>query len=143
MTQWQNDIGTAQDSVDAISARPNFGILSYAVISMRPEYAHRGSHDSLLGTNASAEQESQLSNELQVQADSPPAFIVATSDDGVVPVMNSVMFYQAYVQHHLPVEMHLFEHGSHGMVLAQKLPGASAWPDLLATWMTQHHWMSK
>jgi acetyl esterase/lipase len=143
MTQWQNDIGTTQDSIDAISARPDFGILSYPVISMRPEYAHRGSHDSLLGTGAIAEQESQLSSELHVQADSPPAFIVATSDDGVVPVMNSVMFYQAYVQQHLPVEMHLFEHGPHGMVLAEKLSGASAWPDLLATWMTRHHWMSQ
>lgn len=143
MTQWSKDIGTAQDAIDATSARPDFGILSYPVISMLPEYAHRGSHDSLLGTNATAEQESQLSTELHVEPNSPPAFIVATSDDGVVPVMNSVMFYQAYVQHHLPVEMHLFEHGSHGMVLAQKLPGASAWPDLLSTWMMQHHWMAK
>jgi acetyl esterase/lipase len=143
MTQWEKNIGTAQDSIDATSARPDFGILSYPVISMRPEYAHRVSHDSLLGTNATAEQESQLSSELHVQPDSPPAFIVATSDDGVVPVMNSVMFYQAYAQQHLPVEMHLFEHGSHGMVLAEKLSGASAWPDLLSTWMTQHHWMAK
>lgn len=143
MTQWNKDIRTAQDAIDATSARPDFGILSYPVISMRPEYAHRGSHDSLLGANVAAEQESQLSSELHVQADSPPAFIVATSDDGVVPVMNSVMFYQAYVQQHLPVEMHLFEHGPHGMVLAQKLPGPSAWPDLLSTWMTQHHWMAR
>lgn len=143
MTQWNKDIGTAQDTIDAISARPDFGILSYPVVSMRPEYAHRGSHDSLLGTNPTAEQESQLSSELHVQSDSPPAFIVATSDDGVVPVINSVMFYQAYAQQHLPVEMHLFEHGSHGMVLAEKLPGASVWPDLLSTWMTQHHWMAK
>lgn len=143
MTQWKKDIGTAQDTIDATSARPDFGILSYPVISMRPEYAHRGSHDSLLGTNATAELESQLSSELHVQPDSPPAFIVATSDDGVVPVMNSVMFYQAYAQQHLPVEMHLFEHGSHGMVLAESLPGASAWPDLLSSWMAQHHWMAK
>jgi len=143
MTQWKKEIGSAQDSIDAVNARPDFGILSYPVISMRPEYAHRESHDNLLGRGTTAEQESQLSSELQVQPDSPPAFIVATSDDGVVPVMNSVMFYQAYVHQHLPVEMHLFEHGSHGMVLAEKLPGASAWPDLLSTWMTQHHWMAK
>jgi hypothetical protein len=37
--------------------------------------------------------------------------------------------------------MHLFEHGPHGVVLAQNLPGASAWPSLLVTWLTRHGWM--
>jgi acetyl esterase/lipase len=54
MTQWKKDVGAAQDSIDAISVRPDFGILSYPVISMRSECAHRGSHDSLLGTEATA-----------------------------------------------------------------------------------------
>lgn len=143
MTQWQQSLTPPQDKVDEVSARPDFGILSYSVISMRREITHRGSHDALLGLQATPEQEVKLSSELHVGPDSPPAFLFATTDDGVVPVQNTVAFYLGYVQRHLPVEMHLFEHGPHGVVLAEKLPGAAAWPDLLCTWMSLHGWMQK
>ena len=86
--------------------------------------------------------EDELSNELHVTDDSPPVFLFATSDDPVVPVENSVLFYQAYVRQQRPAEMHLFEHGSHGLVLAKHVPGASIWPDLLASWMARNGWMA-
>ena len=143
MTQRQRKLLPPQDDIDQMDARPDFGVLAYPVISMLPPITHRGSHDSLLGAEATPEQEAQLSNELHVNADSPPAFIFATTDDGVVPVQNSVSFYEAYVQHHLSVEMQLFEHGPHGVVLAQRLLGPSAWPSLLATWMIRHGWMEQ
>jgi hypothetical protein len=117
--------------------------LSYPVISMRPEITDHGSHDNLVGPHATPEQEAQLSNELHVAANSPPAFLFATTDDGVVPVLNSTAFYTAYVEKKLSVEIHLFEHGPHGVVLAQNLLGPSAWPNLLATWMFRHGWMEK
>lgn len=143
MTQWQEQPGTSPDNVDAVNARPDFGILAYPVISMRPEITHHGSHENLLGPLATPEQEAQLSSELHVVANSPPAFVFATTDDGVVAAQNSMAFYAAYVQKHLPIEMHLFEHGPHGVVLAQNLPGPSAWPNLLATWMIRHGWMER
>lgn len=143
MTQWQQQLASSPDKIDAVNARPDFGILAYPVISMRPEITHHGSHENLLGPLATPEQEAKLSSELHVAENSPPAFLFATTDDGVVPVQNSMAFYAAYVQKHLPIEMHLFEHGPHGVVLAQNLPGASAWPDLLITWMVRHGWMQK
>ena len=143
MTQWQQRLMSSADAVDEVDARPDFGILSYPVISMRPEITHHGSHDNLVGPHATPEQEAQLSNELHVVANSPPAFLFATTDDGVVPVLNSTAFYTAYVEKKLPVEIHLFEHGPHGVVLAQNLLGPSAWPNLLATWMFRHGWMEK
>jgi acetyl esterase/lipase len=143
MTQYQQTLLPVQDAVDSNSARPDFGILAYPVITMRPAFTHHGSHESLLGPNATPESETQLSSELHVTADTPPAFLFATTDDGVVPVQNSVAFYQACVDHHVSVEMHLFEHGPHGVGLAQNLPGADAWPGLLATWMTRHNWMKQ
>ncbi|GGH06514.1 beta-xylanase [Silvibacterium dinghuense] len=130
------------DAVDALDPRPNFGILAYPVISMKPGITHSGSHTSLLGDAPAPQVEDELSNELHVTDDSPPVFLFATSDDPVVPVENSVLFYQAYVHHHRPVEMHLFEHGSHGLVLAEHVPGASMWPDLLGAWMTRNGWMA-
>jgi acetyl esterase/lipase len=130
------------DAVDALDARPNFGILAYPVISMKPGVTHHHSHDDLLGQSPTPGLEDNLSTDLHVPDDAPPAFLFATRDDPVVPVENSVLFFQAYLQHHRSVEMHLFEHGPHGVVLAQQLPGASAWPGLLAEWMTLHGWMA-
>jgi acetyl esterase/lipase len=130
------------DAIDALNARPDFGILAYPVISMKIGITHRGSHESLLGDASTSTLEDELSNELHVTDDCPPAFIFATSDDPVVPVENSILFYRAYSQQHLPVEMHLFEHGPHGLVLAEKTPGVSAWPSLLVSWMARHGWMA-
>lgn len=130
-----------RDAVDAISARPDFGVLAYPVISMMPGITHVGSHENLIGKTPNSELEAELSDELHVTATSPPAFLVATSDDPIVPVINSVLFYEAYSKLKLPVEMHLFEHGPHGMNLAENLPGAGAWPELLTTWMVRHGWM--
>lgn len=143
MTQWQQQLASIPDKLDAIDARPDFGILAYPVISMKPEITHHGSHENLLGPGAAPELEAQLSSELNVETNSPPAFLFATTDDGVVTVQNSIAFYSAYIQKHVPIEMHLFEHGPHGVVLAQNLPGASGWPNLLITWMARHGWMQK
>jgi acetyl esterase/lipase len=141
MTQSQQTLLPPQDAIDNTSARPDFGILAYPVISMRPVFAHHGSHESLLGPDATSELETLLSSELHVTADTPATFLFATTDDGTVPVQNCLAFYQACVDHHVSAEMHLFDHGPHGAVLAQNLPGADAWPDLLATWMARHGWM--
>jgi acetyl esterase/lipase len=130
------------DTLDNVSARPDFGVLSYAVISMMPGTTHAGTHENLLGKTADPKMETEFSNNLQVQPDSPPAFIWATTDDGTVPVMNSVLMYEAYVAKKLPVEMHLYEHGKHGLGLAEGAPGAEAWPDALAAWMRVHGWMA-
>lgn len=143
MTHWKDRLPSqTSDTVDELNGRPDFGILAYPVISMKIGITHRGSHESLLGDSPATDLEDELSNELHVTDDCPPAFLFATSDDPVVPVENSVLFYQAYIQRHLPVEIHLFEHGPHGVVLAENLPGASTWPSLLAAWMVRHGWMA-
>jgi acetyl esterase/lipase len=134
--------GTESDVVDSVSDRPNFGILAYAVISMIPGTTHPGSHEKLLGNTANPSLEAEFSNELHVQPNSPPAFLFATTDDAKVPVANSVLFYQAYVAKHLSVEMHLYEHGEHGVGLAEGVPGVEEWPDQLAAWMRNHCWMA-
>jgi len=141
LAQYRQPLLPARDDIDTIDARPSFGILAYPVISMRPGFLHQGSHDSLLGPAATSSLEAQLSNDLHVSSDTPPVFFFATTDDGVVPVRNSLAFYQACIDHHVSVEMHLFEHGPHGVVLAQNLPGPSAWLGLLATSLTRHGWM--
>ena len=123
------------DPIQRVSSRPDFAILGYPVISMTSEYTHKGSRQNLLGDNPDPKLAQLLSNELQVTAQTPPTFIFHTTEDKTVPVENSVMFYLALRKAGVPAEMHIFEHGPHGVGLALKDPVLSLWPVLLAHWL--------
>jgi acetyl esterase/lipase len=115
-----------------ISLRPDFMILIYPVISMKEGLTHGGSKTNLLGKTPSEEQIALFSNELQVNANTPPTWITHTGDDTVVPVENSIRFYQELIRNKVPAEMHLYPAGNHGFVL--KLP-TDEWMQPLFGWM--------
>jgi acetyl esterase/lipase len=116
------------------SARPDRVILAYPVISLVVN-PHQGLIASLLGENSPDEQRRQLSAELHVTKDTPPAFLFHTADDAVVPVENSLLFASACARHQVPVELHIFPHGRHGVGLAADDPVLRQWPDLLVNWL--------
>lgn len=115
-----------------ISLRPDFMILIYPVISMKEGLTHGGSKTNLLGKTPSEEQIALFSNELQVDANTPPTWITHTGDDTVVPVENSILFYKELIRNKVPTEMHLYPSGNHGFVL--KLP-TDEWMQPLFGWM--------
>ncbi len=125
----------ASDPIDRVSSRPDVAILCYPVISLQPPFAHMGSRKNLLGDNPAAELVELLSNEKQVTAKTPPTFLFHTVDDAGVPVENSMLFADALRKNKVPYEMHLFEHGRHGVGLAKDDPALSAWPKLLENWL--------
>lgn len=131
------------DATDKLSDKPAFAVLAYPVITMDPSFAHMGSRTSLLGEHPTPEMQQLFSNELQVSDQTPPVFLFATTDDKTVPVANAVRFYEACAGHHVEVEMHLYEHGPHGLALAKGRAGVETWPDELAVWMGVHGWMAK
>lgn len=138
------DVGnsSAADSIERVSSRPDFLILAYPVITMMQPWVHTGSLKYLLGDNPDPALQQSLSAETQVTKDTPPTFLFATTDDKTVPVLNSVMFYEALVKAGVPAEMHLFQHGAHGAGLAAANPQLSVWPDLLAKWMRERGYMA-
>jgi acetyl esterase/lipase len=115
-----------------ISLRPDFMILIYPVISMKDGLTHGGSRTNLLGKTPSEEQIMLFSNDLQISSNTPPTWITHTGDDTVVPVENSIRFYQELVRNKIPAEMHLYPAGNHGFVL--KLP-TDEWMQPLFDWM--------
>jgi acetyl esterase/lipase len=127
----------AADAIDQQSSRPDFLVLAYPVITMEDPYVHAGSKKYLLGDAPDAALVDAMSTELRVTAQTPPTFLFVTTDDGTVPVMNSVMFYSALAKAKVPVEMHIFQHGGHGAGLAPTNPQLSVWPDLLIKWMRE------
>lgn len=134
------DAGAAKsrDPVERASSRPDFMVLVYPVITMDERLTHRGSRVRLLGAQPAAELVRLLSNETQVSRDTPPTFIVATTDDRAVPVDNSLLFYRALATAAVPVELHLFETGRHGFGLAPDDPVLSSWTTQCAAWLRRH-----
>lgn len=125
---------SATDPIDRAGSRPDFLVLCYPVISFT-NYVHRGSMTALLGENPDPRLIEDLSNELRVTAQTPPTFLFHTDADKTVPVENSVNFYLALRKAGVPAELHVYEHGGHGVGLAQSDPVLSSWPGRLADWL--------
>lgn len=102
---------------DAISARPDFSILMYPVISMDEKITHKGSRNNLLGTTPSAALIEKYSNEKQIDSLTPPTYIVHAIDDKAVPVENSIQYFLALKNNKVPCEIHFYEKGGHGFGL--------------------------
>ena len=110
---------SAQDPIDRQSSRPDLGILCYAVITMG-EFTHQGSKNNLLGRQPSAELVRELSNELQVTAQTPPCFIWHTWEDKAVAVENSLQFAAALRKADVRFDLHIYEKGPHGLGLGTR-----------------------
>ena len=124
-------------NVKADILRPDAVILSYPVISSG-EYAHRGSFVSLSGGDS--ELADSLSLEFKVTKDTPPAFIWSTDEDSTVPCENSLLMALAYRKAGVPMELHVFEPGKHGLSTCGNEvyttePTVRAWVGLSKTWL--------
>ena len=67
--------------------------------------------------------------------ETPPTFLVHSSDDGAVPIENSLQFATALAKNHVPFGMRVFDHGGHGYGLGGKDPELSTWPQTCARWL--------
>jgi pectinesterase len=121
-------------SNDTTSVRPDFAILIYPVISMDSSITHKGSRNNLIGKNADTKQTNFFSADMQVGKETPTSFLVHASDDGAVPVENSVRYYQACIKNKVPVEMHLYQKGGHGFGMNNKTTDDN-WLERLRNWL--------
>jgi acetyl esterase/lipase len=120
---------------DTTSARPDFSLLIYPVITMDATFTHAGSRKNLIGENPSEEAIKRFSNELQITDKTPPAFLVHSGDDKTVPVKNSISYYEGLQKSGIPSELHVFMKGGHGYGMSVNNGTQSAWPDLCLRWM--------
>ena len=136
-TLWDSPDNRVGDALDAISARPDFSMLIYPVLTMDDPHAHGGSRENLLGKNPSPELLQKVSIEKNVRPDTPPVFLMHTAEDQSVPAENSLRMATALLANDVPVALHLYTGGQHGIGM---LPGngpASEWPQALAAWLVE------
>ncbi len=125
----------AGDPVERMSCRPDFVLLGYAVISLADSVTHHGTKNALLRSDPSPAREREFSNERQVTEATPPAFLFLAADDRAVPPENTLLFFEALKEHHVPVEMHIYPTGGHGFGLALKDGHTARWTQDAAAWL--------
>lgn len=135
----------ASDEIDKASARPDFAVLCYPVISMEEGVTHGGSRRNLLGPDKAEDDEAAkaVSSELNVTEKTPPTFIFQTDADTAVPAENAVRFYLALRKAGIPSEMHIYQKGPHGVGLFLGDPVTGTWSNLLDTWMQSNGWYAE
>jgi len=134
-THFDDGDAKADDPIDRITSRPDFMVLLYPVITLTGPAAHVGSRNNLLGKNPDPKLVESLCNHNMVTQDTPPTFLVHTTEDKAVPPENSVLFYSACVKHKVPAELHIYERGRHGLGLGPKELPFSSWPDRCLAWL--------
>lgn len=121
------------ENQENISLRPSFSILIYPVITFG-QYTHAGSVSRLLGEKPTDEQRKYFSSERQVNAQTPPTFLVHANNDKTVPVQNSLRYDEALVKNGVPAELHVYQEGGHGFGLYNKTT-KDDWFERLKNWL--------
>ena len=116
------------------SARPDFSMLIYPVISMDEKITHKGSRENLIGKNPTAELVQKYSNELQINSKTPPAILIHATDDKAVPVENSINYFLGLKRNNIQAEMHVYEKGGHGFGLGVT-DTSQYWPKACEDWL--------
>lgn len=140
-TLFDAEEGRTGAALDAVSARPDFAVCIFPVITMRDPYVHGPSRTNLLGDDPGAALIDRLSLELQVTDQTSPMFIVHSQEDTTVVVDNSLLLYQALSHASVPAELHLYPHGPHGAGLDPALGPTADWPKLCEAWLRFHRWL--
>ena len=136
-TSYTHQVARETDAIDLLSARPDFSILVYPVISFRDAATHGGSRKNLIGDPANPELVNRFSNELQVNANTPPTFLVHAQDDKAVPLENSLLYYQALHANGVKASLHIYPTGGHGFAFGMDKGAVSGWRDVLLAWMEE------
>ena len=140
---WNSDLLRKFDK-DTTKFRPTGMILSYPVIT-GGDFAHKNSVKTYFNTEEpTQEQIDFFSLELHVTKDTVPTFLWHTATDGTVPVKNSLMFANALLENEIPVELHIYPDGPHGLSLASEetsiqketlnIPHVQSWLPLAIEW---------
>ena len=124
------------DNVSKASLRPDFMLLVYPVISFGEAYGHVGSRDNLIGKKPSPNSIKYFSNELYVNQNTPPTFLVHAGDDKVVAVANSIKFYEALQKNGVNADLHIYSKGGHGFGTT---PTFEEWFGRCLHWMQTNH----
>ncbi len=119
-TQW-NTLGLCSRlGIPEGGNKPNALIIGYAPTVSDDSRAKAGNTNLTPGA-IMKQNPPELNTYKMVSSDTPPAFIWHTYEDEKVPCINALKFASSCVEKGVPVELHLFQHGKHGLNTATDL----------------------
>ncbi len=124
-------VATHSDSLTA----PNFQILFYPVVTFDYKYTHKGSRHNLIGEKAAPDVVNLYCNEKQVSPKTPPAILLLSDDDTVVPSPNSVNYYLALKEHGVKASMYIYPSGGHGWGIRENFKYHNEMMSDLSAWL--------
>lgn len=129
------------DEIDKVSARPNYGILCYGVLSLKDGKTHELTRQTFLGLKegeTAGDLAEKYSAEEGITKDTPPAFIWHCKPDTSVPVENSTDFAAAMDKMGIENELHVYKTGAHGLGLAKDNEEVRQWFPDCVKWLQSH-----
>ncbi len=128
------DYTELKGDLSTISTIPNFAILVSPVIDLG-EFAHKGSRVNLLGEDASPEKIKEYSMQNNVNEKTPPTILFHAQNDPAVPVINSILYYEAMIKHKVKGALFIFPEGEHNIGISNKSELTDNWKEICTDWL--------
>lgn len=114
---------------------PAFSILMYAVITGEWGLTHEGTFNNLLGEGHTAADRAAYSPENRVTAQTPPALLMLSDDDKIVPPISSTRYYNALKKAGIEASLHIYPDGWHGWGMSKRFPYREQWQESMLDWL--------
>ena len=128
------DYTDLKGDLSTISTIPNFAILVSPVIDLG-EFAHKGSRVNLLGADASQEKIKEYSMQNRVNEKTPPTILFHAQNDPAVPVINSILYYEAMIKNKVKGALFIFPEGEHNIGISNKSELTENWKEVCTDWL--------
>jgi len=138
-THFAQRLYPAVDAADKESCRPDFAVAIYPghlSLSAAEWDARQGAKEFVIPHAATADPGLELNPSVPVTGQTPPTFLLQNEDDHEDNVNDSLAYYIALNRAGVPVEMHLYARGGHAFGLRRTKFPATAWTQLVETWLT-------
>ncbi len=123
------------DRFETASARPDFSVLLFPVVSLRKPYDTTRTRREIVGKTPSRTAEDAWSLDTHAHRDAPPTIIFSAADDTITPPGHGIGLFQALVAKGAAAELHIFEKGGHGWGLGAPTQIINQWPDIFEAWI--------
>ena len=135
--QPQRELYAGADRFETASARPDFAVLLFPVVSMRKPFDTTRTRREIIGENPGKAAEEAWSLDSYAAKDAPPMILFSSADDRITPPGHNLALFEALTRAGASAELHIFADGGHGWGLGTPDQTLSQWPELFDAWMNR------
>ncbi|ANY18615.1 Acetylxylan esterase precursor [Tsuneonella dongtanensis] len=125
------------DRFEAASARPDFAVLLFPVVSLRKPFDTTRTRREIVGDKATAEAEAAWSLDTYAAKGAPPMILFSSADDQTTPPGHNFTLFEALRKAGASVELHVYADGGHGWGLGTPQQTLNQWPEQFEAWINR------